>query len=162
MDKVLTSPIAIIKAQVGSELRTIGRMRNLRVTETFRRIDVKGIGELFPIEKAPVDWQGSLTCQSFMIDLQQAGLTGAPNRLTNDVQKFANTLLLDEQGIDVYIYKKIKETVNPTTGIVETVLEELIAAIRGCYVEREGFDITDGQVSGRDQDFTYINPVLFE
>lgn len=161
MERTLTAPIAIIKAQVGDELKVIGRMRNIRVTESIRRYPTKGIGEIYPQELLAVDWSGTLTAQSYFINLKTAGLT-APNRKTNDPVKFANTLLLEENGIDVYIYRKVKNEVNPDTGIIETIVEDLVASIRHAFVEREAFDIAENQVSGRDQDFSYSLPILFD
>jgi hypothetical protein len=159
--KTLTAPIAVIKVQVGSELKIIGKMRNIRITETIRRLDIKGIGKLYPDEKAVVDWAGTLTAGSFMIDLKNSGISGSPNRNTNDPEKFANTLLLDEKGVDVYLYKKVKNVVNPTTGIVESVVEDLITVCRNCFAERDAIDLSEGQSAGRDQDFSYLIPILF-
>jgi hypothetical protein len=148
--------------QIAGNMTTIGKIRNIRVSESIRRIDVKGIGEFYPKEKCPVDWAGSINCQSFLVDLKTTGIIGSPNRNTNDAEKFANTILLDEQGVDIFIYRKVKDQVNPVTGIVETIVEDIVAAIRNCFIERESFDITDGQVAGRDQDFSYLTPVLFD
>lgn len=157
--KTLSAPLALIKANVGGSLKVIGKMRDVRVTETFRREKTKGIGELFPKENNVVDWAGTLSCSSFFVDLIEAGIN-VPNRKTNDPVKFANTILLDEDGIDVYLYRKIKNVTNETTGIVETIAEELIAPIRMAFIERDSFHITENQLSGRDQEFTYNTPIL--
>ena len=159
--KVLTAPLAIIKSMDDQgNLVTIGKMKNIRVTESFRRIDVKGIGQFYPVERPAIDWQGSLSCSSYVIDLERAGFRGSPNRNTNDAEKFANTLLLNEMGISVYLYKKAKNVVNPTTGIIESVLEEPIAKIRECFIERQTFDVSEGTVAGSDQEFSYLKPIL--
>ncbi len=160
-EKTITAPIAIIKVSDGNGgFKTIGKMKNIRVTETFRRIDVKGIGAFYPSERPPVDWNGTLTCQSFVVNLALAGMIGAPNRQTNDPEKFANTLLMNEKGISIFLYKKVKNEVNPATGIVESILEEPITAIHDAFIERESFDLVEGQVMGKDQDFSYLTPVL--
>lgn len=159
--KSITAPLAIIKMLDPStgNLKVIGKMKNIRVTETFRRLDVKGIGQLYPVERPIVDWSGTLTCQSMVVDLQEAGFTGSPNRETNDAQKFANTLLMNDVGVQIYLYKKIKDTID-TFGIVQTILEEPIAIIQDAYIERESFDLVEGQVMGKDQDFSYLTPIL--
>ena len=35
-------------------------------------------------------------------------------------------------------------------------------SIEGAFATREGFDIQEGQISGRDTEFEYINPILFD
>ncbi|NCU26938.1 hypothetical protein EOM86_09500 [Candidatus Nomurabacteria bacterium] len=163
MEKSITAPLALIKMNDGQgNFVTVGKMRNIRVTESIRRLDVKGIGQLYPVERPVIDWSGTLTCSSFVVNLHRAGITGSPNRLTNDPQKFANTLLMNEQGVQIYLYKKVKNEVNPTTGIVESILEEPITVIKDAYIERESFDIVEGQVMGKDQDFSYLTPVLID
>lgn len=159
--KVLSAPLALIKQSDGQGgFKTIGKMKNIRVTETFRRLDIKGIGQLYPVERPVIDWSGTMTCQSFVIDLQASGLVGAPNRNTNDAEKFANTLLMNETGIEVHMYRKIKSGVNPDTGIVENIGEDVIAVIKDAFIERESFDLVEGQVMGKDQDFSYLTPIL--
>ena len=161
-NKSISAPLALIKMNDGmGGLKTIGKMKNIRVTETFRRLDVKGIGQLYPVERPIVDWSGTLTCQSFVVNLQEAGFTGAPNRKTNDPEKFANTLLMNETGVQIFLYKKVKDVVN-ANGIVETILEEPIAIIQDAFIERESFDLVEGQVMGKDQDFSYLTPILTE
>lgn len=159
--KVISAPIALIKSidpSTGSPV-IIGKMKNIRVTETFRRLDVKGIGQLYPVERPIVDWSGSLTCQSFVVDLFKAGFQNSPNRNTNDPEKFANTLLLNDQGIQIFMYRKIIQTTD-SYGIVTSILEDPITAIYDAYIERDSFDIVEGQVMGKDQDFSYLTPIL--
>ena len=38
---------------------------------------------------------------------------------------------------------------------------ETFAKVAGAFATREGFDIQEGQISGRDGDFEYLEPVLF-
>lgn len=160
--KTLTAPIALIKMQIGGELKTVGKIRNIRVTETFRRQPIKGIGTILPSERPIIDWDGTFSCQSFTVDLHSAGMAAAINRKSTDANKFVNTLLLNERGVDIYIYRKVANAIDANTGIVETVLSEPIAPIRKCHPERQSFDITDGQVSGTDMDFSYDEPILFD
>lgn len=160
--QTLSAPIGIIKMinpQTG-QVVTIGKMKNIRVTETFRRLDIKGIGQLYPVERPIVDWSGSMTAQSVVVNLHEAGMSGAPNRETNDPERFANTLLMNEQGLQVLLYRKVRDVVNPTTGIVESILEEPVAVIKDAFIDRWSFDLVEGQVMGKDQDFTYLTPIL--
>ncbi len=157
-EKVMTAPLAkIVKNGV-----TIGKMKNVRVTETIRRGRVSGIGELTPQELPALEWNGTLNAQFYTIDLKKA--TNSLDKIGRDgfdVQNYIDNVLLQEEGVDIVFYKKIPDTVDQTTGLVTATKEDEFAQIKGCFIDREGFDITEGQISGKDQDFTYTTPILF-
>jgi len=58
-DKVLTAPLALIKVNGV----TIGKMKNLRITETFRRGRVSGIGEVVASEVPVLEFNGTVTSE---------------------------------------------------------------------------------------------------
>lgn len=157
MERVLTAPLALIK--VGGV--TVGKMRNLRITETFRRGRVSGIGELTPQEVPALEWNGTLTCGFYEVNFRNTGLPDAVKRHAGSEEAFVDNILLVEQGVDLVIYKKVADGVDEETGLTQSTLREH-ASIRGCFVDREGMDINEGQISGHDQDFTYINPILYD
>lgn len=156
MDRVLTAPLAIIKVNGVP----VGKMRNIRVTETIRRGRVGGLGTLTPSELAALEWSGTLTSQFYSINLKTTGIPGALIRQAPAVQDFVDNTLLQENGVDIVIFKKIVDHLDPVTGLLVPQLEEY-ATIVGGFVDREGFDISEGQLSGQDQDFSYLNPILF-
>lgn len=159
--RVMTSSLAIIK--IGGV--TCGKMRNIRVTETFRRGDVRGLGEITSQEKPIIGWDGSLSCSFYSIDLKRLGTIDLKkwglNRSTNDLKTFVNTLLLNDQGVEIYIYKKFAEVIDTTTGLVTSVGEGEYAVIENALIENQNFDISEGSVSGSDASFSYLNPILF-
>lgn len=155
--RVMTAPLAVIKKGT----TVIGKMKNVRVTETIRRGRVSGLGELTPQELPAMEWNGTITCQFYLIDLKQTGIPGAtPNDKTAKLERYVDTVLLDEDGVNIVIYKKVKDLIDATTGLITHKLEEF-ATINKCFMDREGFDINEGQISGKDQDFTYMTPILF-
>jgi len=154
--KVMTAPLAIIKVN-GSP---VGKMKNIRVTETIRRGRVSGLGELTPQELPALEWNGTLTCQFYSISLQETGIPNALIRKVPALQDWIDNVLLQEDGVDVVLYKKIKDQLNTSTGLIEAKLEEF-GQVKGAFVDREAFDISEGQISGKDQDFTYMFPILF-
>ena len=154
-EKVLTAPLALIKVNGV----TVGKMKNIRITETFRRGRVSGIGEVTPQELPILEWNGTLTCQFYEVRFDQTGIPGATNRNAPSVAQFVDDILLQESGVDVVIYQKVSSGVDPNTGLNISELRAH-ATIQGCFVDREGMDINEGQISGKDQDFTYINPIL--
>lgn len=157
-EKVMTAPLAIIKSSNG---KAIGKMKNIRVTESFRRARVSGLGELTPQELPTVEWNGTLTCQFYTIDLKKSGIPGLINRQVKSVLDFINNVLLQEDGIDVYIYKKGAKVIDNDTHQITEIKEEDFAVIRGNFIDRQAFDISEGAISGMDQDMTYTTPILF-
>jgi len=155
--RTMTSPLAIIK--MGNKV--IGKMKNIRVTETFRRGDVRGLGNLISTEKPLLGIDCTLSCSYVLIDLKQAGIKDAVKRDVGTVQNFVNTILLNEQGVDIYIYKKEATIVDQTTGVVTGTGEGDFAVIRGAFVESQSFDITEGSLAGSDCTFTYLEPILY-
>lgn len=155
-EKVLTAPLAVIKVQGVS----VGLMKNIRCTENIRRGRVSGIGELTPKELAALEWNGTLTCQLYTIKFEEGGIPSAIKRGAPSLSAWVDNVLLQEDGVDITIYRKKEDGVNATSGLIESELEEY-ATISGCFIDRESFDISEGQVSGQDQDFSYTTPIMF-
>lgn len=158
-NRSMTAPLAII--QINSV--TVGKMKNIRITENIRRGRVAGIGRLNASELPPLEWQGTLSCSTYTINF---------NRLLNKLKKgfyrnagsleaWANALLLEESGLEISILKKVKDgEIDVETGLVKTKYETF-AKVNAAFVTREGFDIQEGQISGRDADFEYLDPILY-
>jgi len=152
---VLTSPLGLIK----KDGVTVGLMKDITVTETIRRIPVRGIGALTPSEVPATEWDGRLTCSFYMIDLTKNGIPDAIKRDTNSVQQWVDNVLLQDVGVDLVLFKKEKDSVNQTTGDITPQLTE-IGTVRNLFVTSDGFNLSDGQISGRSQEFVYITPLL--
>ena len=156
--KVMTAPLAVIKVDGVA----IGKMKNIRVNENIRRGRVQGIGELTPCEVPALEWSGTLNAGFYSISFnnQDQLIKTALLRNVNTLQEFVDTVILQEDGIQIDIMKKVKDFQDPATGIIYPLLE-VFASIRGAFSTKEGFDISEGQISGRDVDFEYITPILF-
>ena len=154
----MTAPLAIIK-QNGN---VIGKMKNIRITETIRRGRVSGLGELTPQELPALEWNGTLNAQFYLIDFRTTGIPNANPRTVNaTAQEYIDNVLLEEDGVDITIFKKDDDgTTDPNTGLINSTLVEF-ANVKAAFIDREGFDITEGQISGKDQDFTYMDPILY-
>jgi hypothetical protein len=140
-------------------------MRSVRATENFRRGDVRGLGEITSQEKPIVGWDGTLTCAFYTIDLKRLGNVDAKkwgiNRKAGDVRTFINTLILNEVGFDVYIYKKFAEVIDSTTGLVTGAGDGEFCVIENVLLNNQSFDISEGAVSGTDISCDYLNPIIF-
>ncbi len=157
--RVMTAPLAIIKINGVA----VGKMKNLRITETIRRGRVTGLGRLNPSELPALEWQGSLSCSSYTINfnlLMNKSQLGT-FRNAQDVEMWATAILLQEAGLEISIQRKVKSTeIDAETGMVE-VKYETFAKVNGAFASREGFDIQEGQISGRDTEFEYLEPILY-
>lgn len=157
--KVMTAPLAVI--QINSV--TVGKMKNVRITENIRRAKVTGLGKLNPDELPAVEWSGSLSCSSYTINfnlLANKMKVGA-FRNAGTVEEWSNAVLMQEDGLEIAILRKVKDgEIDAETGLVKTKYETF-AKTTGAFMTREGFDIQEGQISGRDTEFEYLNPILF-
>lgn len=157
--KVMTAPLAII--QINSV--TVGKMKNVRITESIRRGRVTGLGTLTPSELPALEWQGSLTCSSYTINFNLLANISKKGtfRNANSLEDWANALLLQEDGLEIAILRKVKDgEIDAETGVVKSKYKTF-AKVSGAFATREGFDIQEGQISGRDTEFEYTTPILY-
>jgi len=155
--RVLTAPLAIVR--VGGV--AVGKMKNIRIQENIRRGRVGGIGKLTPDEVPAIEWSGSLNCSAYTVKFSENLLPKALTRKVNTVDEFVDTVLLQENGVQVDLMRKISAgPPDAVTGIIPSTLE-IFASVKGCFPTREGFDVQEGQISGRDIDFDYTTPILY-
>lgn len=157
--RVMTAPLAIIK--INSV--TVGKMKNVRITETIRRGRVTGVGRLNPEELPALEWSGSLSCSSYTINFNLLANVSKLGTFRNaaTVEEWANAILLQEAGLEISILRKVKDgEIDTETGLVKTKYETF-AKINAAFTTREGFDVQEGQISGRDTDFEYLEPILY-
>lgn len=158
-NRVMTAPIAIIKINSVA----VGKMKNVRITETIRRGRVTGIGTLTPSELPALEWNGTMSCSSYSINfnlLNNVSRIGT-FRQGADKNTWQNAVLMQEDGLQIDVMRKVKDgQIDPETGLVQTKYE-VFATVKGAFANREGFDIQEGQISGRDTDFEYLEPILF-
>ena len=157
--KVMTAPLALIK--INSV--TVGKMKNIRITETIRRGRVTGLGALTPSELPALEWQGSMSASSYTINFNKLANVSALGTFRNaaDVNVWANAILLQEAGLEICVLRKVKDgEIDPETGMVQAKYETF-AKVNGAFASREGFDIQEGQISGRDTEFEYLEPILY-
>jgi len=155
----MTAPIAII--QINSV--TVGKMKNVRITESIRRGRVSGVGVLTPSELPALEWQGNLSCSSYTINFNLLANVSKQGtfRNANSLEEWATALLLQEDGLEISILRKVKDgTIDTTTGMVNSKYETF-AKVSGAFATRESFDIQEGQISGRDTEFEYTTPILY-
>ena len=158
-EKVMTAPLAII--QINSV--TVGKMKNVRITENIRRGRVTGLGTLTPSELPALEWQGSLSCSSYTINFNLLANIAKKGtfRNANSLEEWANAILLQEDGLEIAILRKVKDGAIETETELVSTKYETFAKVAGAFATREGFDIQEGQISGRDTEFEYTTPILY-
>ena len=153
--KTMSAPLAIIK----KDGIPVGRMKNIRITETISRGSVIGLGKIEKSEAPVTGWNGTLQCGFYLIDFKNESINGSLLRKLQTTEEFANTLLLNEDGLTLDILKKEKDFTQANGVIVPKLTT--FASIKGLFITSEGFDITEQQISGRDQSFEYLTPIIF-
>ena len=153
--RVMTAPLAIIKVNGIA----IGKMKSIQCTESIRRQKVVELGTLIASEYAPTDLDCTLNCGFFTITMSKEAIPGAFLRRVNTVQEWEDTILLSNDGVQIDILRKVFDQ-KLANGIIKPKLE-VFASIKGCFLNRESFDISEGQISGRNVDFNYTTPILF-
>lgn len=167
MDPVLTGAIAIIKVNG----QTVGLMRNVRISENTRRVAVRGLGSILPKEAPVVEWAGTVSCSFYEVDYESSGIKDAIRRDVgvgnaasliasgNAQTNFEDNLVLDQFGVQLDVYKKIKDVIDPNTGLIVPKVKPY-AIVGRCMIESDNVNIDEGNVSGRDQSFMYLDPVI--
>lgn len=164
---VITGALAIIKVNGVA----IGKMRDIRVNENFRRVRVpKGLGSIFADEFALVEWAGTISCSFYEISYGKTGLTDALKRSIfgqggilsqiaagQNTPNFEDQAVLDDIGLSLDIYKKIKDVV--VNGVINP-KAPVYATLGGMFIETDNINIPEAQIAGRDQTFQYLRPVV--
>ncbi len=154
--KTLTGALAIIRVN-GTP---VGRMRNVRISESIRRVEVMGLGTILTSEKPVVAWTGTLSCDFYEIDFQSTGIQNAIRRDVQTNQDFEDQLLLNADGVQVDIFKKIADIIDPNTKLIKPKVVPY-ASIKRCLIDQDGMDLSEGNLGGHNQNFSYLDPVLF-
>lgn len=156
MERVLTGPLAIIKIKG----QAVGKIKNIRVQEQYQRGDVRGIGSLLSQEKPILAIQCSFTCSQYLIDVKKLGDITNPFliRGASTTDQFVNTVLTQDNGVDIYIMKKGAKLIED--GIVKEIEEKNFFVIQDAYLTSNSFDIQEGQIAGSDMSGEYLNPIL--
>lgn len=162
-NKVITGAIAIIKVNGIA----IGKMTNVRYQETIRRVPVRGLGTIIPSEQTVTEWDATLSCDSMSIDFKNDGIKDALRRSFSNVgsqvfngnESFEDQLVLDSEGVQVDMFKKIEDVIDQY-GVIKPKLEPF-AIVKRCLIEGEGFDLSEGTVGRKNQSFRCLSPITY-
>lgn len=161
--KVLTGAIALIRVRG----EVVGKMKTVRYQENMRRIAVRGIGTIIPSEQAVTEWDGTLNCDFFETWFYKTGIPDAIKREIASArsqvlfgnESFEDQLVLDTEGVQVDIFKKVTDVIDPVTGLIKPKLQPY-ATIGRALIESDSFDISEGNIAGHSQSFKCLDPVI--
>lgn len=154
-DKTMTSPLCIVK-QNGV---AIAKIRSLRISENIQRGEVQGLGRITLDEVPPTRIRCTATFSFYNVKFRDSAIPKGIDRTHDTLKQFVDNILLKD-GIQVDLYKKVQDTVDEN-GIKTAKLEQF-ATIRDMFIDSDGMDVAEGNVSGRDQTFQYLTPILFK
>lgn len=153
---VLTAPLGIIKVNG----IPIGKMRNIRINENISRGRVQGIGSLTLQEVPALSYVGTLSCDSYNVTYKKSAIPDSLATSVQTVEQFVDSVLLQEEGVEVQLFKKIPKAGQPKRGKIES-SEEVLATVRNLFLDSKGMDIAEGSISGKNQSFTFTEPIIY-
>lgn len=144
----------------------VGKAKNVRANENYRRVEAMGLGTIFASEAPPVAFSGTVSVGFIEVSFKKTGLPGAIKRDFENVgsqvltggESFEDQILLDADGITMEIYKKVEDFIDPATGNIRPKLEPY-AVVRNMLIESDSFDLSEGALAGHDQSFKYLTPI---
>jgi len=155
-NQVLTGALALIK----SNGIVIGRTKSIQFSEEITRGQVVGLGELLRQEVPALGHRGTGSISSYAIDYETDGLPENFARKVESVQEFVDSLILNEEGVQLVIFKKVADFIDPTTKIVRST-PKVYATINKVFLNRKGMNINESQIAGVDQSFDFLEPIIF-
>jgi len=169
--KTFTGALGIIKINGVP----VGKCRDLRISENFQRVPVsKGIGSIYKDEICVIGFMGSVTMDFIEISFGKSGVTDALKRALftasslasqvatgNFASNFEDQLLLDDVGVALDVYKKISDVQYSGQGLIIPDAG-IYCSISKLFIEGDSVNISDGGVTGRNQTFQYLDPLVIK
>lgn len=160
--RVFTGAIALIKVNG----QVVGKMRSVRVQENIQRTEVRGLGTIIPDEVPATTWAGTLTCDQISISFINGGIPGGINRnfknavsqVLNGAASFEDQLVLDDQGVQVDLFKKVSDVID-SNGIIKPTLIPFVS-VKQCFIDSDSLEVAEGGLAGHNQSYRYIQPIL--
>ena len=162
-NRPMTGAVALIKVNG----QVVGKMRNVRGQENTRRLPVRGLGTILPSEQEVVEWEGTLSCDFIEISFKTSGIPGgisrvfqnAASQVLNGGSSFEDQLVLDGNGVQVCVFKKVTDVID-AAGSIKPKLEPY-AIVNNCLIESDSFEVSEGSLAGHSQSFKYLTPIIY-
>lgn len=164
MPETFSAPLAIIRA--GNNGTAIGKIRNLSFQEQIQRANVQGLGVVTLQEVPATLINCSFSASTYAINLKKLGTIQDPfwPVEADSAEQLYNALLLGEVPVQLHLYRKIPTRI-PASFTAEELLtnsevsEQTIAIIQDAYLTAKSFEISEGQIAGKNINGIYLTPV---
>jgi len=155
-----TATFTAPKAYITIEGQVAGYIRNLTFTENIQRNEVRGLGNLYPIEVPAVSASNTFNVDMFFIDFKQPVVKKLLNR-TGGAQALMNTLSLGDLPVSINIYKKEIKTQDSNTKLITEIdrTGTEIAVLRDCYVDSQNWSLAEAGIASLGTSGRYLTPV---
>lgn len=158
--KTFSAPMAVIRF---NSKEPTGYLSNLSFTETYSRVDVKGIGVLFVQEVPAVGTSCNFTCASAVIDISRLGTSSnqfIPARNAQTKDQYERTFVLqDQQGVQIDIFRKIPTTVDQN-GVVQGSDDKRFVTINDAFIESQSWNISESNIVTTNLSGRYLIPIF--
>jgi hypothetical protein len=150
------------KAYITIEGQVAGYVRNISFTENIQRSDVRGLGNLYPVEVPAVSASCTFNVDMFFIDFQQPVVKNLLNRC-GGTQALIDTLSLGDLPFSINVYRREVKKVDTNSRLVTEVdrTGKEIAVLRNCFVDSQNWTLAEGGIASMTTSGRYISPVSF-
>lgn len=162
--QTMTGAIALVKVKG----QYVGKIKNISWTENYRRLSVKGCGTIFSSEDPVVDFAGTCSVNLIEVDFKSGGLPDAIKRKIGVIRSqvlsgnpsFEDNLVLDQDGVQLDVYKKEEDLIDPTTGDIIPKATPF-AIIKRAFITMDRFEVSEGALASRSKTFNYLDAVVY-
>lgn len=156
--ETFTAPLAIIKINNQS----VGKIKQLSFTENIQRGEVIGLGELTLQEAPAVAIRCQFQAGAYMINLKKLGTIKDPFWPVDalDAKTLLNTILLGETPVTIHVYRKTAGAIDANGIVTSEGAMERIGIISDCYVNSRSWEISEGNLAGKQISGIYFTPIF--
>ena len=156
MEKTFTAPLASIEIN-GIK---VGLIKDISATENIQRGEVQGLGSLNLQEVPALSIRCTFTASTYMIKLSKFGTIKDPFWPVDatDPKRLISTLLLGERPVSIHIYRKTAGSTDENGIITEEGRMSRVAVIEECYLDSRTWNLSEGNVSGKNISGRYLTP----
>ena len=150
------------KAYITIENKVAGYVRNITFTENIQRTDIRGLGNLYPVEVPAVSAGCTFNVDMFFIDFQRPVVKSLLNRC-GGTEALINTLSLGDLPFSINIYSRQVKAIDNNSKLVTEVdpAGKEIASLKNCFVDSQNWTLAEGGIASMTTSGRYITPVSF-
>lgn len=152
--RVLTAPRAYIEI----DGQPAGHIRNITWTETFQRVEIRGIGTINAVEVPVVSESNTFSLDNYFIDFSLEYVQKLLNR-TGGAQALLRFLTQGELPTSIVIYERIT-TVDQNTKLATDINRTGSVKVRlvDCYLDAQTWNLAEAGISTHNVNGRYLTP----